>query len=65
MAGAERLDRFSFAVKHLVLRGADLTFTAFYEQARVGRGEMPSFSDRELPDGYLVHLWAWLMEAAD
>ncbi|MBK8027084.1 MAG: c-type cytochrome [Chloroflexi bacterium] len=43
---------------------ADLTFEAFVEQVRIGRGDMPSFTHEELPDGYLVHLWAWVQEPA-
>ncbi|MFN8373688.1 MAG: c-type cytochrome [Anaerolineae bacterium] len=44
------------------LRNTDLTFQAFYEQVRIGQGDMPSFTAEELPDGYLVHLWAWLTQ---
>jgi len=44
------------------IRGATVSFAAFFEQVRVGQGEMPSFSSSELPDGYLVHLWAWLTQ---
>lgn len=44
------------------LRASELNFADFYEQVRVGRGEMPAFTERELPDGYLVHLWAWLTQ---
>ncbi len=47
------------------LRPPELTYAAFYEQVRVGRGEMPAFSDSELPDGYLVHLWAWLTQPVE
>lgn len=43
----------------------DLTFEAFYQQVRVGEGEMPAFTAEELPDGYLVHLWAWLSQPAE
>jgi hypothetical protein len=46
----------------LPLRNPDLTFEAFYEQVRIGRGEMPTFTEEELPDGYLVHLWAWITQ---
>jgi cytochrome c553 len=43
------------------LRGAPrLTFEAFVQRVRVGTQDMPSFSPEELPDGYLIHLWAWL-----
>ena len=43
------------------LRGApQLTFDAFVHQVRLGTRDMPSFSPEELPDGYLIHLWAWL-----
>lgn len=45
------------------LHREDLTFEAFFQQVRVGRGEMPAFTAEELPDGYLVHLWAWLQQS--
>lgn len=46
------------------LRGApDLTLEAFYHQVRQGSATMPAFSREELPDGYLMHLWAWLTAA--
>jgi len=44
------------------LRNTQMTFDAFYEQVRVGRGDMPGFSAEDLPDGYLLHLWAWLSQ---
>ena len=44
------------------LRPPELPYAAFYEQVRIGRGEMPAFNESELPDGYLVHLWAWLTQ---
>lgn len=44
------------------LRRPDLTFDAFFHQVRVGSETMPAFSPEELPDGYLIHLWAWLTE---
>lgn len=44
------------------LRRPDLTFEAFFHQVRVGSETMPTFSPEELPDGYLIHLWAWLRE---
>jgi mono/diheme cytochrome c family protein len=44
------------------LRRPDLTFEAFFHQMRVGSETMPAFSPEELPDGYLIHLWAWLTE---
>ncbi len=47
------------------LRPPELTYAAFYEQVRIGRGEMPAFNDSELPDGYLVHLWAWLTQPVE
>lgn len=40
----------------------NLTFEAFVIQVRNGSNEMPAFSNVELPDSYLVHLWAWLSE---
>ncbi|MCC6612816.1 MAG: c-type cytochrome [Anaerolineae bacterium] len=46
------------------LRNTQMTFDAFYEQVRVGKGEMPAFSAEDLPDGYLLHLWAWLSQPA-
>ena len=45
------------------LHREDLTFEAFFQQVRVGRGDMPAFTAEELPDGYLVHLWAWLQQS--
>lgn len=45
------------------LRPPEISYAAFYEQVRIGRGEMPAFTNRELPDGYLVHLWAWLSDS--
>jgi cytochrome b subunit of formate dehydrogenase/cytochrome c5 len=44
------------------LRRADLTFEAFYERVRRGSEKMPAFGTEELPDGYLIHLWAWLSQ---
>ncbi|MBL8134225.1 MAG: c-type cytochrome [Anaerolineae bacterium] len=40
----------------------DLTFEAFYQRVRIGKDDMPAFTREELPDGYLVHLWAWLTQ---
>ncbi|MCC7206143.1 MAG: cytochrome c [Anaerolineae bacterium] len=37
-----------------------LTFESFYQRVRVGTEAMPAFSPEELPNGYLIHLWAWL-----
>lgn len=45
------------------LHRPDLTFDAFYQQVRVGRGDMPAFTPEELPDGYLIHLWTWLKQS--
>jgi formate dehydrogenase gamma subunit len=43
------------------LLALDLTFEEFYRQVRNGvRQEMPAFSVEEIPDRYLLHLWAWL-----
>ncbi len=44
------------------LRRPELTFQAFVEQVRIGRGEMPTYTVEALPDGYVVHLWAWLTQ---
>ncbi len=43
----------------------DLTFEAFYEQVRSGFEGMHAFSTEELPDRYVLHLWAWLSETFD
>lgn len=40
----------------------DLTFEAFVIQVREGAETMHSYRTVELPDSYLVHLWAWLSE---
>ena len=40
----------------------DLTFEAFVIQVRQGDKDMPSYTSGELPDSYLVHLWAWLTQ---
>lgn len=40
----------------------NLTFEAFVSQVREGDNQMPAFTKVELPDSYLVHLWAWLSE---
>jgi cytochrome b subunit of formate dehydrogenase len=47
------------------LQGTDLTFDDFYQQVREGAGEMPAFGPGEIPDAYLLHLWAWLTEPAE
>ncbi|MCL4251837.1 MAG: c-type cytochrome [Anaerolineae bacterium] len=44
------------------LRNTTIPFPAFYEQVRVGKGDMPAFSAEDLPDGYLLHIWAWLSQ---
>ncbi|MCA9904783.1 MAG: cytochrome c, partial [Anaerolineae bacterium] len=44
------------------LRNTTVPFDAFYEQVRVGKGDMPAFSGEDLPDGYLLHIWAWLSQ---
>ena len=46
------------------LRGTTVTFEAFYEQVRVGRGDMPAFSAEELPDPYVLHLYTYLTQPA-
>lgn len=45
------------------LRGADITFDAFFQQVRLGTEAMPPFGPEELPDRYLLHLWTWLSES--
>ncbi|MCI0711144.1 MAG: cytochrome b/b6 domain-containing protein [Chloroflexi bacterium] len=45
------------------LRNVDLPFDVFYQQVRVGGGEMPAFSAEEVPDNYLIHVWTWLTSA--
>jgi hypothetical protein len=47
------------------LRNTGITFDAFFQQVRTGSGDMPAFGSTELPDGYLVHLWAWLTQASE
>jgi len=42
------------------VRGTDLEYFSFYRLVRLGRGEMPAFNTIEIPDRYLVHIWAWL-----
>lgn len=44
------------------IRRPDLTFEAFFQQVRAGSGEMPAFGAEDLPDGYMVHLWAYLTQ---
>jgi cytochrome b subunit of formate dehydrogenase/mono/diheme cytochrome c family protein len=44
------------------IRRPDLTFEAFFQQVRAGIGDMPAFGEHDLPDGYMVHLWAYLTQ---
>jgi cytochrome b subunit of formate dehydrogenase/mono/diheme cytochrome c family protein len=46
------------------IRRPDLTFEAFYQQVRTGLGDMPAFGAEDLPDGYMVHLWAYLTQTS-
>ena len=46
------------------LLGTTLTFDEFYQEVRTGEGEMHAYVPGEIPDSYLLHLWAWLSEAA-
>lgn len=45
------------------LKNVDVPFDVFYQQVRVGGGEMPAFSEEEIPDNYLIHVWTWLTSA--
>ncbi|MBZ0300912.1 MAG: c-type cytochrome [Anaerolineae bacterium] len=42
------------------LRGLTMNFDDFYQIVRSGRDQMPAIGREEIPDGYLLHLWAWL-----
>ena len=42
------------------IQQTDLTLEEFFVQVREGKGEMPAFGRGEIPDAYMVHLWAWL-----
>jgi formate dehydrogenase gamma subunit len=45
------------------LIGMELTFDEFYQQVRTGvPDKMPAFSAGEIPDAYLLHVWAWLTQ---
>lgn len=46
------------------IRRPDLTFEAFFQQVRAGIGDMPAFGEQDLPDGYMVHLWAYLTQTS-
>lgn len=46
------------------LRGTALTFDEFLLQVREGGEAMPTFSHLEVSDVYVLHLWAWLKDAA-
>jgi cytochrome b subunit of formate dehydrogenase len=42
------------------IMGTDVTLEEFFLQVREGGDAMPAFGRGEIPDGYLVHLYAWL-----
>lgn len=42
------------------LRGTKLTLEEFFVQVREGGTKMHPFDRAEIPDAYMVHLWAWL-----
>ena len=45
------------------LRPLEMDFESFHRQVRQGvADEMPAFGPGEIPDGYLLHLWAWLAQ---
>ena len=47
------------------IRGTNVTMEEFFVQVREGGGEMPAFGRGEIPDAYMVHLWAWLTSDSD
>jgi cytochrome b subunit of formate dehydrogenase len=43
----------------------NLSFPVFFEQVRLGRGDMPPIGREEISDRFLLHIWAWLRNDAE
>lgn len=46
------------------IRNTDVSLEDFFKQVRLGGDNMPAFGTGEIPDAYLVHLYAWLTAPA-
>lgn len=44
------------------IMGTDVTLEEFFVQVREGGDDMPVFGRGEIPDAYLIHLYAWLTQ---